>query len=58
MSSDSGYYKFEHLCYIDVIKSDAFDIEFYIKDKEGDLCTFVTKPVTLQLHFKSYPFFT
>ena len=23
MSSDSGYYTFEHLCYIDVIKCDA-----------------------------------
>ena len=56
-SSESGYYEFLHLLYVDVIKSDVFDIQFLIKDAEGDYCSFINKPVTLQLHFKSYPFF-
>ena len=56
-ASDTGYYKFEHLSYVDVIKSELTDFEFYIKDEFNDACTFITQPVSLKLHLKSYPYF-
>lgn len=58
LSSESGFYSFEHLSYMNVTKYDFYDVEFYIKDEHGDLCTFLVNPVTLTLHLKSYPFFS
>ena len=49
--------EFLHPHYITVNKSEIRDIEFYIKSKTGELLSFFKKPVTLTLHFRSYPFF-
>jgi len=57
ISTDTGYYTFDNLLYISTIKSEVFDIEFYLTDENGDLGTFLTQPVSLTLHFKAYPFF-
>ena len=43
--------------YISVNKSDIRDIEFSIKDKKGILASFLQMPVTITLHFRSYPFY-
>lgn len=55
-SSESDLFYFRHTSYVSVIKNELFDIEFYITDEHGDRASFLTRPVTLTLHFKAYPF--
>jgi hypothetical protein len=57
ISTDTDYYTFDNLLYISTIKSEVFDIKFYLTDENGDLAKFLTQSVSLTLHFKSYPFF-
>ena len=57
ISTDTSYYTFDNLLYISTIKSEVFDIEFYLTDENGDLATFLVQAVSLTLHLKSYPFF-
>ena len=57
ISTDTYYYTFDNLLYISTIKIEVFDIEFYLTDENGDLAKFLPQPVSLTLHFKSYPFF-
>ena len=42
---------FNWLYYIHVIKPEIRDIEITLKDSNGSLATFLTKPVTITLHF-------
>lgn len=44
--------------YVDVTKTQIFDIEFYITDKNFDLVSFLKKTVSLTVHLRQYPFFT
>lgn len=55
-ASESDLFSFQHISYVPVIKNELFDIEFYITDEHGDKPPFLTRPVSLTLHFKSYPF--
>jgi len=43
--------------YVPVNKSEIRELEIYIKDAKGNFSTFLKKPVTVTLHFKSYPFY-
>jgi len=43
--------------YLPVNKSELRELEIYIKDMKGNFATFLKKPVSLTLHFKSYPFY-
>ena len=42
---------FNWLYYVRVIKSEIRDIEITLKDSSGALATFLTRPVTITLHF-------
>lgn len=57
ISTDTDYYTFDNLLYISTIKIEVVDMEFYLTDENGDLAKFLPQPVSLTLHFKSYPFF-
>lgn len=48
---------FDSLFYVSVNKSEIRELEIYIKDGKDTLATFLKKPVSITLHFKSYPFF-
>lgn len=43
--------------YVSTNKSELRELEIYIKDGKGNLATFLRKPVSVTIHFKSYPFF-
>ena len=43
--------------YVLVNTTEIRDLEIYIKDGKDKLATFLKKPVTVTLHFKSYPFY-
>ena len=43
--------------YISINKSEIRDIEFSIRNKKGELASFLQNPVTITLHFRSYPFY-
>lgn len=43
--------------YVSVKQNEIYDIDMYITDKNNNLASFLNQPVTLTLHFKSYPFF-
>lgn len=48
--------EFSTLMYVNVNKSDISEIEFYIRDEQFNVASFLTQPLTVTLHFKSYPF--
>lgn len=48
---------YHQLYYENVNKTHIFDIEIYITDRSLRLATFLTKPLTITLHFRQYPFF-
>lgn len=43
--------------YIPVNVKELYDIDIYITDRNGEKASFLNKPSTLTLHFKSFPFF-
>ena len=43
--------------YIPVVKNDINEIEFIIRNNDGQLATDILQPVTLVLHFKACPFY-
>lgn len=43
--------------YMRITKTEIFDIEFYIEDRNFKPVSFLKKPVSLTLHFRQYPFF-
>ena len=47
---------FNSLWYVPVKFSEIRDIEIYINDKHNQCPSFLKDPLTLTLHFKSYPF--
>lgn len=49
---------FELPYYVNVNKTQVFDIEFYITDKNFELATFLKKTVSLTVHLRQYPFLT
>ena len=48
---------FDSPYYVPVSRKEIRDIEINIRDEKGKLATFLKNPVTVTLHFKSYPFF-
>lgn len=55
--SQTEYYHFDQLAYIPVVKSEIRDIEFFITDMQGSHASFLKNPVSITLHFRSYPYF-
>lgn len=49
--------EFSILQYVPVRKSEIYDMEFYLTDEKGNPISFLSEPVSITLHFKSYPFF-
>lgn len=47
---------FQNVYYVPVSRKEIFEMEFYIKTKDGKLASFLDKPVAIELHFKPYPF--
>lgn len=47
---------FQNVYYLPVSLEEIYEMEFYIKTRDGSLATFLNKPVTIELHFKPYPF--
>lgn len=43
--------------YIPINTNELYDIDIYIKDKQDNNASFLDRPSTLTLHFKSFPFF-
>lgn len=43
--------------YMNINKTQIFDIEFYILDNDFKPPSFLKKPVSLTVHFRQYPFF-
>ena len=43
--------------YVPVKRSEITDIEFYIKDEAGNYASLLTNPVSITLHFRSFPFY-
>ena len=43
--------------YVPVKRSEITDIEFYIKDEAGNYTSLLTNPVSITLHFRSFPFY-
>ena len=43
--------------YVPVKRSEIIDIEFYIKDEAGNYTSLLTNPVSITLHFRSFPFY-
>lgn len=43
--------------YIPVNTNELYDIDIYITDKQDNYASFLDRPSTLTLHFKSFPFF-
>lgn len=42
--------------YVDVINNEITNLEIVIRNREGNLASFLTNPLSLTLHFKAYPF--
>lgn len=42
--------------YVDVIKNEITNLEIVIRNRKGNLASFLTNPLSLTLHFKAYPF--
>lgn len=42
--------------YVDVIKNEITNLEIVIRNREGNLASFLTNPLSLTLHIKAYPF--
>lgn len=47
---------FQNIYYVPVCKEEIFEMEFYIKSRDGNYASFLNKPVAIELHFKPYPF--
>ena len=47
---------FQNVYYLPVSKQEIFEMEFYIKTRNGQDASFLNKPVILELHFKYYPY--
>ena len=47
---------FQNVYYVPVSVDEIFEMEFHIGDRDGNLASFLHKPVTIELHFKPYPF--
>lgn len=43
--------------YLNINKSQIFEMEFYITTRQSEYASFLKQPVTLTLHFRQYPFF-
>ncbi len=50
-------YSFESDVYVPVSKHQIYEMEFYIKDRNGAYATQLDRPLMLTLHFKHYPFY-
>lgn len=50
-------YSFDSDFYIPLSKNNIYEMEFYIKGRNGELITQLDKPLMLTLHFKHYPFY-
>ena len=44
--------------YVPVNTSETRELEILIRDSQGELASFLKKPVTVTLHFRAYPFYT
>lgn len=49
-------HSFQNVYYVPVSSEEILEMEFYIKTKDGQLASFLSNPVAIQLHFKPYPF--
>ena len=47
---------FQNVYYLPVSREEIYEMEFYIRTGDGKLASFLNKPVTIELHFKPYPF--
>jgi len=50
-------HKYSTPYYVNVNKSQIFEMEFYITNRQSEYASFLKQPVTLTLHFRQYPFF-
>lgn len=56
VEKEPSYKIYNPIFYTDVKKTQIYDVEIYIKDDTNELATYLKEPVTITLHFKSYPF--
>ena len=47
---------FQNVYYVPVSKEEIYEMEFYIKIRDGNYASFLTKPVAIELYFKPYPY--
>lgn len=47
---------FQNVYYIPVSRKEIFEMEFYIRTTDGSFASFLNKPVSIEIHFKPYPF--
>lgn len=50
-------HKYSTPYYVNVNKSQIFEMEIYITNRQSEDASFLKQPVTLTLHFRQYPFF-
>lgn len=52
MDTEMDYCSFENLLYLSVIKSEVYDIEFFLTDKHGNTVTLSSEPISLNGSFQ------